>query len=155
MKILKTELPSLAQTVMEDKNLRNEREENKKRYLMYHGATKDVIKGAILKEFKKPETVNELMSRLVPLNIMNKVISKLAGVYKEAPLRSISSKDEKEIEFLQTLEDGMELNMRMKEANRYFKMNKRALIEIYLDDEGIPSLRVLPAHTYEVFSKGT
>lgn len=155
MKILKTQLPDLAKEVLDNKTLKREREENKKRYLMYHGGTRQIIQEAILKEFKKEETVTELMSRLVPLNIMQKVISKLAGVYKEAPLRTVSSKDEAEIEMLQTLEDGLELNMRMKEANRYFKMNKKVLLELYLDDEGIPSLRVIPAHCYECFSLKT
>lgn len=155
MLITQEMLIEYAKIVTEDKALLAEREENKKRYLMYHGATKVVVEKAIRKEFKKQETINELISRLVPLNIMAKVINKLAGVYKEAPIRSVSSKDERETEILNLLEDGMSLNIIMKEANRYFKMNKKALVEIYLDDFGVPSLRVLPAHTYEVFSVNT
>lgn len=149
MKLLKSQLPELAKKVMEDAKLKEERRENKRRYMMFNGKTKEVVREAIVGEFKKPETINELMARLVPLNIMQKVINKLSGVYKEAPLRTVLSKDEKEIQYLNSLEDALELNMRMKEANRFFKMNKKALLELYLDDDGVPSLRVLPAHTYE------
>lgn len=155
MKITKEMLVELAKKVIEDPQLVQERKANKRRYLMFNGSTKEVIEQAIKSEFKNENTIKELMNRLVPLNIMQKIINKLAGVYKEPPLRSVASKDEKEQEFLEVLEDGMELNMRMKEANRYFKMNKKALIEPFLDDNGIPSLRVLPAHTYECFSINT
>lgn len=155
MKISKEKLVDIAKMVMEDKCLLENRKENKRRYLMFSGSTKSVIEAAIRKEFKKQETINEMMSRLVPLNIMQKVIGKLAGVYKEAPLRKASSGDEVEQEMLDELVEGMDLNMRMKEANRFFKMNKKALIEPYLDDFGVPSLRVLPAHTYEALSVGT
>lgn len=152
MKITKEMLAELAKKVTEDPHLVESRKENKRRYLMFQGATKPVIEAAIRKEFKNQNTIQELMNRLVPLNIMSKIITKLAGVYKEAPLRQVASKDDTEQEMLEKLEDGMDLNMRMKEANRHFKMNKKALIEPYLDDLGVPSLRVLPAHTYEAFS---
>lgn len=152
MIITKEMLADIAKHVTEDPTLLKNRKENKRRYLMFSGATKEVIEGAIMKEFKKKETIEELMNRLVPLNIMQKVIGKLAGVYKEAPLRTVKSKDEKEQEMLNTIVEGLDLNMRMKEANRLFKMNKKALLEPYLDDEGVPSLRVLPAHTYEALA---
>lgn len=152
MKITKDMLKDIAKIVVEDECLVKNREENKRRYLMFSGSTKQVIEQAIRKEFKKQETINELMNRLVPLNIMQKVIGKLAGVYKEAPLRTVKSKDEKEQLMLNDLVEAMDLNIRMKEANRFFKMNKKALIEPYLDDLGVPSIRVLPAHTYEALS---
>jgi hypothetical protein len=155
MKITRDILTEYAKLIIEDPNLLKQRQENKKRYLMFSGATKDVIEAAICREFKNPGTVKELMARLVPLNIMQKIINKLAGVYKEAPLRQVANKDERDQEMLDGLEDALDLNMRMKEANRFFKMNKRALIEPYLDDRGVPSLRVLPAHTYEPLSIGT
>ncbi len=154
MKLTPDILKELAEMVMSPAMV-EERNENKKRYLMFHGKTKPVIEAAIKKEFKKQETINELMARLVPLNVMQKIVNKLAGVYKEAPQRKVSSGDEEEQEMLEKLEDALDINMRMKEANRYFKMNKRALIEPYLDDMGVPSLRVLPAHTYEPFSYKT
>ena len=155
MKLTPEILAELAKTTTEDAHLLEQRKLNKRRYLMYNGATKEVIEAAIKSEFKKENTIQELMNRLVPLNIMQKIINKLAGVYKEDPLRKIGSKDDDEQENLTTLVNGLELNLRMKEANRFFKMNKKALIEPYLDDNGIPSLRVLPAHTYEAFSYGT
>lgn len=152
MILTKELLKVLAPQVTEDKSFCKEREENRRRYLMFSGSTRQVIEQHVRNEFKKQETINELLGRLVPLNVMQKVINKLAGVYKEAPLRKLQSDDEDEIAMLNKLVDGMDLNMRMKEANRFFKMNKRVLLEPYLDDQGVPSVRVLPAHTYRVFS---
>lgn len=154
MLITKDMLKVFASKVMDPKEVER-RKEDKKRYLMFSGATKEVIETAIKKEFKNQNTIQELMNRLIPLNISQKIINKLAGVYKEAPLRSVASKDEDEQEMLETLEDCLDLNMRMKEANRFFKLNKKALIEPYLDDFGKPAIRVLPAHTYHVFSYKT
>lgn len=155
MKLTLDLMKELAEIVMRDPAILEERKENKKRHLMYHGSTKEVIKDAICTEFKKQETITELMSRLVSLNIMQKIINKLAGVYKEDPSRNVKSKDETEQEKLDKLTECMEFNQRMKEANRFFKINKKALIEPYLDDLGVPSLRVLPAHTYVLFSYKT
>lgn len=154
MKLTKDLLVELAKT-FEDTNTRNELKEFERKWLMYEGKTKPVIAEAILKEFKKPETVLELMSRLVPLNIPKKIINKLAGVYKEAPSRTVSNKDATDNDNLNKLEDCLEINIRMKEANRFFKLNKKALVEIYLDDFGKPSLRVVPAHNFHCFSYQT
>lgn len=155
MKITKEMMIHYAKIITEDPALCEERRLNKRRYLMMEGATKVVIEQAIKKEFKKESTITELMNRLVPLNITKKIIHKLAGVYKEAPMRQVDSKDEDEQANLAKLVEGMDMNMRMKEANRLFKLNKKALLEPYLDDAGVPSLRVLPAHTYEALSINT
>lgn len=55
-------------------------------------------------------------------------------------------------ELVHEYEKFMSLNTRMKEANDYFKLYKCTLAEIALDDEGYPTLRNLPRHTYKVTS---
>lgn len=128
------------------------RREDYKRFLMFHGATEDIIRQAISCEFKKPETVEELMSRLIPINFVNKIVTKLSGVYTESPIRRVRDRSVSDQELLDLYVDKMCLNQRMKEANRYFKLFKRNLMETYVDEFGTPHVRNLPRHTYEVFS---
>ena len=120
-------------------------------FQFYNGATKPIIKEYIKKEFKKPETIEEMIGRLVPLNFLRKVVNKKAGVYIEAPLRVAPNKDTADAELLAEYEETLNLNQVMKEFNRYFKLNKRAILEIYTDG-GFPALKLLPAHTYKVYS---
>jgi hypothetical protein len=128
------------------------RQDDFDRYMMYNGAVRDIIERAIKKEFKKPETVQELLARLIPINIPAKIINKLANVFNESPSRMVADENELDQELLDMYENKMELNGRMKEANRYFKLFKRNLSELVVDDMGCPKLRNHPRHIYEVFS---
>lgn len=149
MKLSTEDLKYMAQVINSEQN---DRKEEHDKYMLYHGSVKAVVKRAIVSEFKRKETIHELMNRLVSLNIMKKVVDKLAGVYKEAPIRSVVSEDKDEQAFLESLEDSFDMNMIMKEANRDFKRSKRALIEIFKDDNNKPSLRVIPPHSYRPFA---
>lgn len=128
------------------------RKQDLERWLMYNGKTQDIIKESIKKEFNRPETVEELIARLVPLNIIQKIINKLAGVYVEAPLREVVDENEADLELMELYEEAASVNSRFKEANRYFKLFKRNLMEPFVDHDGVPGLRNLPRHTYEVYS---
>lgn len=122
-----------------------------KRYLLYNGKSKGLIEDALKREFST-ETVSALLSRVVTLNITKKIINKQAGIYIEPPIRKTSDENTEDNALLNKYEDTLGINISMKEANRYFKLTKRIMIEVYLDDEGYPRTRALPAHTYEVFS---
>lgn len=128
------------------------RMEDYKRFLLFNGSTKEIIKQAISCEYAKPETVEELSNRIIPINICTKIITKLSGVYTQEPLRRVSNRSASDTELMEEYVEYMCLNQRMKEANRYFKLFKRNLMEIYVGDEGEPYVRNLPRHTYEVFS---
>lgn len=146
-KLLKTIAEEVCSTHRRDARL-----EDYKRYLMFHGKIAEILKEAISREFKKPETVNELISRLTPLNIMQKIITKLAGVYVQAPLRKVQDESVSDSELMDMYTEEFSLNQRQKEANKYFKLYKRNLQELYVDEFGTPHVRNLPRHTYEVFS---
>lgn len=128
------------------------RQEDYKRFLMFNGQTKQIIRAAIQKEFAKPETVEELIARLVPLNLVAKIITKLSGIYTENPLRMAKDNSESDTELMELYVEKMCLNLRQKESNRYFKLFKRNLQEVYLDEMGNPWVRNIPRHQYEVFS---
>lgn len=148
----------LIKEICEDVNSvhkRNLRGEDYSRYLMFNGKIHDIIRKAISKEFAKPETVEELSSRLVPINITQKIVTKLAGVYTESPLRKSANNDIQDQGLLNEYVEYLSLNLRMKEANRYFKLFKRNLMEVYVDEAGCPWARNIPRHQYEVYSYST
>lgn len=132
--------------------LRAEREEAYERYLMYHGKSLEIIKKAFRKEFKRPETVNELDLRITPLNITQKIINSLSQVYLESPLRYPVDGSEQDQELINLYEDEIQLNRVMKSANRSVNQHKCALLEIFIDETGTPGIRDVPRHSYEVFS---
>jgi hypothetical protein len=144
-------LKQIAKSVNEPQR-RIARSEDYKRFLMFNGSTEEIIKEAIAKEYARPETVETLSSRLIPINLMGKIITKLAGVYIQRPIRRTVIDNTSDAELLELYVEKMCLDQRMKEANRYFKLYKRNLMEFYVDEDGIPFVRNLPRHTYEVFS---
>jgi hypothetical protein len=121
------------------------------KFVLYNGKSKKILTDAIKKEFKRPETIEELCSRIVPINIMQKIINKLSCVYNESPIRFTPDSDYDE-ELLEKYEDSLMINIRMREANRHFNIYKKTLVEIYIDKLGIPRLRALPAYSYWAFS---
>ena len=145
---------NLIKQITEDINSEEKRrcrEEDYTRFLLFNGKTKGVIKEYLIKEFANNKTVEELLGRLVPLNVLQKIIIKLAGVYTESPARDVSDGSQSDQELLDLYVSGMSLNNKMKEANRYFKLFKRNLQEYYVNKKGVPSVRNLPRHCYEVY----
>lgn len=150
--------PKLTEEFMKEKielinspEMKNLRIEDFKRFQVYNGNLKKIVEDAIRKEFKQPKQIEGLLERVVPINIMRRIINKLAGLYIEAPVRNPRSKDESDQELVEIYEDSMSLNQRMKEANRYFKMWKRNVARPFVAD-GKPMLRNIPKFQYEVFS---
>jgi len=128
------------------------RHDDLSRWLMYNGNIKNIVFEAIKKEFKKPETVNELKERIIPLNIPQKIVNKLAHVYNEDPERKSADENESDQDLMDNLVQLMEFNTRQKEANRYYKLFKCNLQEMIVDDKGYPGLRNIPRHAYSVWS---
>jgi hypothetical protein len=122
------------------------------RYKMYNGQVRDVIKAAIRKEFERVETINELEKRIIPINLMQKIINKLAAVYQQPATRKSKDKNVSDDELIVLYEESFRINQKMKFANRNFKNFKHTVLEPFLDRDGIPRIRSLPSHTYTPMS---
>lgn len=131
---------------------RTQRAKNYARFEIYNGQLEPSLITAIYAEFSKPETIKDLIHRMVPINIVKKIIHKLAGIYMETPVRAPADGNESDQELIYEIEESAKLNVKMKEANRYFKLFKCNLIEPYVDEYGLIAIRNMPRHTYEVFS---
>lgn len=118
------------------------------RFVMYQGQLKQITKKAIAREFENPETVEQLIGRIVPINIMQKIINKLAQIYRQAPIRRPMDMDEDDQELMDLLIPALKLNMNGKMANRFYKLHKHTVWEPFVDDLGVPRLRTLPSQTY-------
>lgn len=123
----------------------------KKRYDIYHGKIRDYIKDAIFSEFKLKETISQLLHRIVPLNIPQKIVNKLAKVYMNQPQRSAMVPISTDDETLNLLVDSLCMTTNMMDANRYFKLSKHFALETFVN-LGKPYMRVLAAHNYTPIS---
>jgi hypothetical protein len=130
---------------------KQELESEYEKFLFYNGQTRPIIKKALQKEFKNQNTLDELCARLVPLNIMRKIVDALSTTYLESPMRVSSTGETADTELINMIEEETNINYAFKQVNRYFKLNKKALFEVYLTD-GSPSIYLLPAHTYRVYN---
>lgn len=122
------------------------------RYEIYNGQVREIVKSAIQKEFILPETVSELINRIIPVNIMQKIVNKLAQVYREAPVRVAANGLDSDQEALDFYTEKLDVNRKFKWSNRLFKLHKHDLIEPYLSSLGVPSVRILPSQSYTLFS---
>lgn len=123
------------------------------KYQIYNGRLKEVIAKKLIEEFKNPKTVQQLINRIVPINIVRKSIDKLAKVYKNDPERTTVDLNPNDYDLIKTYESSFNLNHKMQNANQLFKLHKHVLLEPYLDSFGVPSLRVIPSHKFWLFSE--
>jgi hypothetical protein len=123
--------------------LQTERE----RYEIYHGALREYVKKSIEREFILQETVKQLINRIIPINITQKIVNALAKVYMSQPQRTPVNELNKDQDALNVLVQSFEMNTRMVDANRYFKLSKHFCLEPFVN-LGKPQLRVLAAHNY-------
>lgn len=130
----------------------NARSEDAQRFMMFNGKSNEVIQNFIQQSFSMQQTVDELTSRIVPLNITEKIIKKVSKVYVEDPIRRSRNGDSDDDDLIAKIENQCLLNTSQKYGNYYWNLFKRNLQEIYVDDYGMIRLLNIPKHKYEVFS---
>lgn len=122
------------------------------RYYIYNGKIKDIIESSIKKEFILPETVRDMAARIVPINITQKIIAKLAKVYASKPIRRPKDLNESDADALSLYIEEMDFDRKMNHANNMFKLHKHVALEPFLSSKGEPEMRVLPSQTYSLYS---
>jgi hypothetical protein len=121
------------------------------RYNIYHGKLRDYIRDAIFAEFILKETVSQLTARIIPINVTQKIVNKLAKVYLTPPSRKPVNELNTDQQTIGELEKLLNLNTKMTDANRYFKLSKHFCLEAF-PNQMKPQLRVLAAHHYTPIS---
>lgn len=154
--LLNQELLNMIAQDLTSQNERKIRNDFYDRHLMYNGKSLEVIKKSFRAEFKKKDTIDQLETRITPINLTAKIINKLSGVYAEAPFRYPIDQNDIDQELIGLYEDELKINTVMKEANRQFNQFKTFLLEFFIDEKAqCPGIRSLPRHTYKVYSVDT
>lgn len=90
--------------------------------------------------------------RVAPINILNRLVDKLSKIYAKPPVRKVtSSAAEKDQQLLGEYEKFFDANNVAARGNEFFNLHKTCALEPFLD-RGKPSLRVLPADRFFVYS---
>lgn len=111
----------------------------------------------ILKDLKKQLSENsyeQIQHRVAPINVMNKVVSKLSTIYSKPPNRSVVGGKKRDNTALGELIRVMEYDTAMADANAFVNTFKSTWIEPFLD-EGMPRLRSIPSDRFFVWSNNT
>lgn len=126
------------------------------RYQMYKDRTDRFVLELLLKQFDQ-STVEEMFYALSNVSLVRKVIDKLAKVYNHGVDRNIlinGESSEEETEKLETLQELLQFDSRMKQANRLVKLHRNLAFYIkpcpYYDDDGneLNRVRLTPMSPY-------
>jgi hypothetical protein len=124
-------------------------EHNRTKLDIYDGNLKPYVL-AILKKTLNAVYYNSIESRVVPINILNRVMDKLSKVYSTAPMR-IDANYQMQLDYLSR---EMKVNQMMSVADTYSHLFRCYALEPYLY-KSKPQMRVLPADRFLVRSEST
>lgn len=93
----------------------------------------------------------DIQHRVAPINVLNRMLSKLSKIYVNAPRRTIVNGTAKDQELLDWYVDQFDFNTVMSQANLFFNMFKATALDPFLD-RGKPTLRVIPSDRFLVYS---
>lgn len=127
--------------------------EDYERYMVYQGRLRETIEEAIKREFIKKSTVQSMITRVIPINLVQKIVNKLAaGLYVVSPLREPETELDSDQESIDAIVKETKLDQKMLHANRLFKLHKHFALEPYTMTDGSLNVRVLASHTYTPYS---
>lgn len=133
-------------------------------YLAHNAELYDIYQGNLLKyveealgEQLSPQAFNQAKHRIPPINLLKRIMDKLAKVYASAPNREIVGGNQTDKDLLGWYSEHFAINRKMGVANVYFNLFKNCLLEPYLyqadsDEPGEPRLRIIPSDRFVVYS---
>ena len=134
-----------------DKYIKDSREyllTNETLYEIYNGRLKEHLEDVIYKETESENARKTILSRMSPINILQKVVQKLSKVY----LNDVRRKNKFDLDEVQEEIDAFEYNAnlqsKLQKANEMYNLHGCVAIELLSDK----TLRILPAHTFLPFS---
>lgn len=97
-----------------------------------------------------PETFQQAKFRVAPVNILRRLVEKLAKLYSRPPIRTISKESDEPL--LDFYSKSFDINTVGGESNEFFNLFKNTAFEPYLDAQFNPRLRVIPSDRFFVCS---
>lgn len=99
------------------------------------------------------DTFEQAKSRVAPINILKRVVEKLARLYSSPPSREIFPETAQPL--LEFYEKSFDINTAGMIANEFFNLFKSCALEPFLDSKLNPRLRVIPSDRFFAFSTNT
>lgn len=125
-------------------------ENNKQLFEIFEGDLLNKVK-AILRKTLSPSYYSKIEERLIPINILRRVIDKLSKVYAKAPKRTVLVGKETDQQLLDYYVSLFDFDKRMNEADEYSNMLKGYALEPFMHTKG-PRLRTLPFERFLPYS---
>ena len=126
---------------------------NENLFDIYEGDLARHLKNKILQEFSG-DTRFDVLTRVTPINILTRVVDKMAQIYTDGPTRratingDISDSDQ---ELLDWYIEMIDIDNVMNASNEMFNFSNSSLLEPFVHD-GMPHLRCIPSHQFWVYS---
>lgn len=136
----------------QDMNAGQRYNEDTLKYLIYNGRLKEIVAEKIQAEFEDPKQIMQLQERIVPINVIKKMVDKLGKVYKVEPIRRPMDLNPGDQDLISSHEASMMINNYMAYSNKMFKLQQQSLIKLYPDNAGNSRIRVLPSQAFTLFS---
>ena len=114
-----------------------------KRHQMFKDGGRDFLVDQVRKEFGE-DAVQEM--RLVPINILKKIISMRSGVYKKPPQRIAT--EQKDNDLITFYEKDLALNRKMQKANKYYNLFSNTELYVTNTDNGRLELDIVTPYHY-------
>ncbi len=105
-----------------------------------------------LEESLSPNYFSKIKNRIVPINVLRRVLDKLSKVYSHDPVRTVVEPNATDEELLAWYEDKLDINLNGNMADEFSNLFKGYAWEPFLDDDGTPKLRTLPFDRFLVKS---
>lgn len=131
---------------------------NYQNQVIYNRKLLDIYQGGLLKYVEEslaielnPRAFKRSKERIAPINVLTKIVDKLSRVYSEPVLRD-AGQNEIDKKLLSYYETQLDVDNNLQSANELLNLNKNFAIEPYLDNDGKPAMRILPADKFLVYS---
>lgn len=98
-----------------------------------------------LKEQLSKQAFENAKFRIPPINLLRRLIDKVAKLYNKPPIRKIEPETEQNKALLDMYVNAYNLNIMGVVANEFFNLFKSTSFEPYLDNKAQPKLRVVPS----------
>ncbi len=128
-------------------------------YLSHNHVLFDIKEGNLqpfvlddLKASLSPRYFETIKNRVVPINVLRRIIDKLAKTYAGDPMREVSNGNESDAQLLEWYEEQLQMNINGNHADEFANLFKAYAFEPYLSADGYPRLRTLPFDRFLVLS---
>ena len=128
-----------------------------KSYLRHNMNLFEIYEGKLLpfveEDLRKmiPHSFETIKERIAPINVLKKIVDKLARIYQENPQRMVIDGTDQDMELLEWYDLNFMTDKNMNVSNEFFNMHKASLVQPYVH-LGKPRLRTIPNHNFLVYS---